>query len=62
MRRKETNAVIVVIKLKVHGKRGKPKKRWLDTIENNRMAVGVCVRDIKNCDERKFRTRMIDPK
>jgi hypothetical protein len=33
----------VIIKIKVEGKkeRGRPKKRWLDMIENDMRAVGV---------------------
>jgi hypothetical protein len=33
----------VVIKMNVEGKRGRerPKKRWLNTIENNIRAVGM---------------------
>jgi hypothetical protein len=37
MRRKETKAVRVVIKMNIEGKRGRrrPKKRWLDMIQND---------------------------
>jgi len=40
----------VVLKINVEEKkeRGRPKKRWLDTIENDMRAVGVCVGDVKN--------------
>jgi hypothetical protein len=43
MRREESNAVRVVMKMNVEGKsgRGKPKKRWLDTIENDIRAIGA---------------------
>jgi hypothetical protein len=36
MRREEIKAVRVIIKINIEGKRGsrRPKKRWLDTIEN----------------------------
>jgi hypothetical protein len=38
------------MKMNIGGKRGKgrSKKRWLDTIENNMMAVGVCVGNVEN--------------
>jgi len=43
MRREETEAVRVVMKLNVEGKRGteRPKNKWLDTIENDVRAVDV---------------------
>jgi len=41
MRRRETKAVIVVIKINFKGKRGRLKKRWLVTIENDMRAIGV---------------------
>jgi hypothetical protein len=64
MRRKETNIVRVIMKKNVEGKKEEKdqKKRWLDTIENYIRAVGVCVGDVENRDELKFRTRVIDPK
>jgi hypothetical protein len=42
MRQEETNTVRVDMKMKIEGKRGRrrPKKRWLDTIEND-MSVDV---------------------
>jgi len=42
--------------------RGRPKKRWLYTIENNMRAVGVCVGDVKNRDKRRFRIKVAMPK
>jgi len=64
MKRGEAKTVRVVLKINVKGKRGRgrPKKRWLDTIENNMRAVGVCVRDVENRNKRRFRTKMADPK
>jgi len=46
------------MKMNVEGKkrRGRPKKRRLDAIENNTRAVGVCIGDMKNRD--KFRTKV----
>jgi hypothetical protein len=43
-RREETKAVRVVMKMNGEGKRGRgrPKKRWLDTIENDMKAA--CMR------------------
>jgi len=44
------------MKTNVDGKRGRgrPKKRWLDTIENDMRAVGVCVGDVENQDKWRF--------
>jgi hypothetical protein len=41
------------MKINVEGKRerGRPKKKWLDTIENDMRAVGVYVGDLENRDE-----------
>jgi len=49
MKRQETNAVIMVMKMNVGGKIGRkrPKRGWLDTIENMR-AANVCVGDKKD--------------
>jgi len=43
MWRKETKAVRVVMKINVEGERGRgrPIKRWLDTIENDIRAAGM---------------------
>jgi len=43
VRREETKAARVVMKINVEGKRGRgiTQKRWLDTIENDMRAVGV---------------------
>jgi hypothetical protein len=45
MRREESKAVRVIIKINVEKKREneKPKKRWLDTIKNDMRDVLVCV-------------------
>jgi hypothetical protein len=50
MRQEETKAVRVVMKMNVEGKRrrGRPKKRWLDIIENDMGAVGMYVSDVEN--------------
>jgi hypothetical protein len=48
MKREETKAVKVVMKINVEGKKGRPKKKWLDTIENYMKTVGVCVEDVEN--------------
>ncbi|KAL4082969.1 hypothetical protein QTP88_023973 [Uroleucon formosanum] len=47
MRREETGAVRVVMKMNIEGKRGRgrPKKRWLKNIEKDMRAVGVCIGD-----------------
>jgi len=42
MRRDETETKITVMKMNVKGKSRRPKKRWLDTIEDDMRAAGVC--------------------
>jgi len=32
--------------------RQRPKKKWLDIIENNVRAAGMCLRDKRDCDIR----------
>jgi hypothetical protein len=61
MRREEINAVRIVIKINEKSGKGKPKKRWLDTIENDMRAVDVCVGDVENLDKWRIRTRMSTP-
>jgi hypothetical protein len=64
MRQMEIKAVSVVIKVYVEGKRGrgKSKNRKLDTIKYNMRVVGVCVGDVENRDQWRFRTNVADPK
>jgi hypothetical protein len=52
----------IVIKMNVEDKRRRLKKRWLDTIENDMRAVGVCVGDLENRDEWRFRATVADSK
>jgi hypothetical protein len=44
LRPEELNAVRVVVKVNVERKIGRPKKRWLETIENDMRTVGVLYR------------------
>jgi len=48
----------------VEGKRGRgrPKKRWLETLENDMRAVGVCRGDVIDQIKWRCRTRVADPK
>jgi hypothetical protein len=48
--------------MNVEGKRGRPKNRWLDTIENEMRVISVLLGNVENRDNRRFRTRMADPK
>jgi hypothetical protein len=50
MGRDKTNAVRVVVKINIEGKRrrGRPKNRWLDTIENDMRAIGIYIGDIED--------------
>jgi hypothetical protein len=59
MRREETNAKIMVMKMNVNGekRRGRSKNRWLDLIENDMKAIDMCV---ENRDEWRFRTRVVE--
>jgi len=52
------------MKINVEGKRGirKPKKKWLNTIENDMRADGLCVGDVENRDNWRFRKKVADPK
>lgn len=52
----------VVIKMNVEGKRGRPKKRWLDTIENDMRSFGMCIEDMENREKWMFRTKVADLK
>jgi hypothetical protein len=63
MRLEETQVVRVVMKIKVEGKRERrgPKKRWQFTIVNDMSTVGVCVCDVRNQNEWKFRTKVARP-
>lgn len=56
--RKETKAVRVAMKMNVDRKRERrrPKERSFDTIDIYMKAVGVCVGDVVNQDEWRFRT------
>jgi hypothetical protein len=64
MRRVETKTVRMVIKINFKGKRGRgrPKRRWLNMIENVMRVVGVYVGDIENSDESRFRIRLANSK
>jgi len=66
MRREAMKAVRAVMKMNVKGKRGKgrgrPKKRCLDTIENDMRAVYVYVEDVEDRDKLRSRTKVADPK
>jgi hypothetical protein len=62
MRREQIKKVRVVMKINIKGKRGRgrPIKRLLDAIENNK---SWCVRrGHKNRDDWRFRIRVADPK
>jgi len=50
MRREETEAVRAIMKINVKGKIGRirPKTRWLNTIENDMWAAGVCVGNVED--------------
>jgi hypothetical protein len=43
----------MVMKMNVEEKRerGRPKDRWLDTIENDMKTDGMCIGDVENRDE-----------
>jgi len=64
MRRGETKALRVVMKMNVKGKRGRGirEERCLDTVENDMRAVGVCVGYVENQDKWRFRIKVADPK
>ncbi|KAL4092493.1 hypothetical protein QTP88_026994 [Uroleucon formosanum] len=61
MRREETSAVRKVLKMNVEGKRGRPKKRWLENIEKGIKVVGVYIGDVKNRYKWRLRTIVADP-
>jgi len=41
--------------------RGRPKERWLDAIENDMRAVGVCVENVENRGKWRFKTKETNP-
>jgi hypothetical protein len=53
MKQEEKNAIRVAMIMNDEGERGRgrPKKGWLDTIENDMSIVGVCIGDVENRDE-----------
>jgi hypothetical protein len=56
MRQEETKAIRVVIIINIEEKNGRRSKmRLLDTIENDMRAVGVCIGDVENRNEWRFR-------
>ncbi|VVC29271.1 Hypothetical protein CINCED_3A013440 [Cinara cedri] len=61
MRREESEAVIIVMKTNVIGKRGRgrPKKKWLRVIENDTRTSGVC--EIGDRVKLKFKTSLARP-
>jgi len=61
MRREKTEATIAVIRMNNEGRRRKPKKRWLDMIEGNIRATGMCVEYVKDQDKWKSRTKVANP-
>ncbi|KAL4092043.1 hypothetical protein QTP88_026617 [Uroleucon formosanum] len=42
-------------------RKGKAEKRWLDNIVKYMRVDGVCIRDVKDRDSWRFRTRVTDP-
>jgi len=64
MRRMETKAIRMVMKMNIEKKREreKSKKKWLDTTENDMRAAGVCVGDVEDRDKWSSRTRVTDHK
>jgi len=54
------------MKINDEGKRerGRPKKIWLNTIEHDMRAIGLCtgIRDLKNQEKRRYRTKAANPK
>jgi len=52
----------MVIKMNVEEKGGigRPKKRWLDTVDTR--TIGVCVGYVENRDKWRFRTKVANPK
>jgi len=64
IRREEIKAVRIVMKMNVEEKRGRgrPNKRWLDTIENDMRVVVLPQINVKNLEKNKCRTKFSDPK
>jgi len=60
--REEMEVVRTVMIINVEGRRGKLKKWWLNTIESDMRAAGVCPRDVEGRDKCSSKTRVSDSK
>jgi len=46
MRREDSKAVRTVMELRVEGRRGRQKKKWLNMIECDMRTAGMCMNDV----------------
>jgi len=50
------------LSVEVRRGRGRPKKKWLNWIEENIRTAGVCMNDVGDRVKRKLRTKVADAK
>jgi len=62
VRRENSEAVRMVMEMNVEGRRGRPKKKWLDAFECDMRTAGVCVDDVGGRVKCEGLAQVADPK
>lgn len=48
--------------IEMNTERRRPKKKWLNAIELDMRAAGVCMKDVRDSIKGRFKTKVADPK